>query len=168
MCYQICNILRVVRQVQRSQIRFIPLAFRLLIFLVYLFFGLLYVFPLAVQSRASLCPSPISRTTILSHLQDRHYVHIGSAHVCPRHIYLYMCVRMKPLIRKSAACDFFMLIRANHVVGIAFFIVFGSQRDVLRVWCFWRKDETTMRSTTTDSGTLTIEDPVITKLFRVR
>ncbi|KAI0269457.1 hypothetical protein BGY98DRAFT_307056 [Russula aff. rugulosa BPL654] len=41
MCYQICNILRMVRQVQRSQIRFIPLAIRLLIFMAYIFIGLL-------------------------------------------------------------------------------------------------------------------------------
>jgi hypothetical protein len=49
MCYQICNILRQVRQVQRSQIRFIPVAVRLLVFLVYIFLGLLYVSPLALS-----------------------------------------------------------------------------------------------------------------------
>lgn len=112
MCYQICNILRMVRQVQRSQIRLIPLAVRLLIFLGYLFLGLL--------------------TGLMS---------IWGRHTYPRDIY-------------------------TSTFGIAFFIVFGSQRDALRVWCFWRKSETTRSATTADSGTLIFEDPMILRKKR--
>ena len=60
----------------------------------------------------------------------------------------------------------FANIAAYYIVSIAFFVVFGSQRDVLRVWCFWRKDETTTKSATTDSGTLILEDPVIPRRKR--
>jgi hypothetical protein len=35
--------------------------------------------------------------TILSHLQDWPYVHMGSAYVCTRYLYIYVCVRMEPL-----------------------------------------------------------------------
>ncbi|KAN0125707.1 hypothetical protein V8E52_000914 [Russula decolorans] len=112
MCYQICNILRMVREVQRSQIRFIPVAVRLLIFLAYIFLGLL--------------------TGLMS---------IWGRHTYARDIY-------------------------TSTFGIAFFIVFGSQRDVLRVWRFWRKDETTTRSTTANSGTLIFEAPVLSRKKR--
>jgi len=112
MCYQICNILRIARQVHRSQIRYILLAVRLLIFLAYIFLGLL--------------------TGLMS---------IWGQHTYARDIY-------------------------TSTFGVAFFTVFGSQRDVLRVWCFWRKHETTTRSVTTDSGTLILEDPVIPRKNR--
>lgn len=98
---------------------------------------------------------------ISSHLQDWPYVHMGSAHVCTRYLYIYMCVRMKLLSFGKAPPLLFANSLQYHIVGIAFFIVFGSQRDVLRVWSFWRKDETTTRSATTDSGVLMFEDPMI-------
>ena len=44
-----------------------------------------------------------------------------------------------------------------HTVGVAYFVVFGSQNDVLWAWCFWRKDDTGTR-TTADSGALILED----------
>lgn len=100
MCYQICNILRMVRQVQRSQIRFIPSAVRLLIFMAYIFIGLLYVSPL----RGSITRVTLPQSYLTpNYLQDWPFVHMGSAHVCTRYLYIYMCVRMKPLIRKGAA-----------------------------------------------------------------
>ncbi|KAF8483721.1 hypothetical protein DFH94DRAFT_321978 [Russula ochroleuca] len=41
--------------------------------------------------------------------------------------------------------------------GVAYFLVFGSQPDVLWAWCFWRKDETGSRATA-ESGAPIIED----------
>ena len=50
----------------------------------------------------------------------------------------------------------------SHTVGIAYFVVFGSQGDVLRAWCFWRKDDTaTKTATTSESGALFVEDPTM-------
>ncbi|KAI0000994.1 hypothetical protein BJV77DRAFT_254309 [Russula vinacea] len=85
MCYQICDTLRMVRQVQRTQIRIIPVAIRLLIFLAYIFFALV--------------------TSVLS---------IWDRHTYARDIY-------------------------TSTFGVAYFVVFGSQHDVLWAWCFWRK-----------------------------
>lgn len=45
-----------------------------------------------------------------------------------------------------------------HTVGVAYFLVFGSQNDVLSVWCFWRKDETVSKAATTESGAPFVED----------
>jgi hypothetical protein len=46
-------------------------------------------------------------------------------------------------------------------VGIAYFVVFGSQRDVLLAWCFWRKDDTATKTATSESGALFVEDPTV-------
>ena len=48
-----------------------------------------------------------------------------------------------------------------HTVGVAYFFVFGSQRDVFRVWCFWRKDDTVTKTATTESETPFVEDPTM-------
>ncbi len=46
-------------------------------------------------------------------------------------------------------------------VGIAYFFVFGTQRDVLHVWFFWNKDLGTDTRTGTGTGTDT-EDQRVT------
>jgi hypothetical protein len=52
---------------------------------------------------------------------------------------------------------FIVFANALHTVGVAYFLVFGSQPDVLWAWCFWRKDETGSRATA-ESGAPIIED----------
>ena len=72
MSYQLCSFLRLVSRAREPQIRIIPLAIRLLIFMVYLFFALACVSRLAPKC----CPvlshgitSPIFRTSLWS-IQD--------------------------------------------------------------------------------------------------
>ena len=51
-----------------------------------------------------------------------------------------------------------------HTVGVAYFVVFGSQHDVLWAWCFWRKDDTGTRTTAdSGSGALIMEDSTLQK-----
>ena len=43
-------------------------------------------------------------------------------------------------------------------VSIAYFLVLGSQRDVFRAWCFWRKDPVVSNTETMETGAHTAEE----------
>ncbi len=57
----------------------------------------------------------LSNTGISSHLQNWHLVYMGSAHIPTRYLYIYMCVRMQPFIRKGAAWVFLSLANSLHI-----------------------------------------------------
>jgi hypothetical protein len=62
MSYQLYNFLRQVRRARRPQIRIIPLAIRLVIFMFYLVCGFVYVSPLCVSishSHLTICRPPL-------------------------------------------------------------------------------------------------------------
>ncbi|KAI0002247.1 hypothetical protein BJV74DRAFT_882327 [Russula compacta] len=100
MSYQLCSFLRLLSRARQPQIRVIPLAIRLIIFMVYLFFAV---------------------ATSLWSIQDHHtYI---------RDIY-------------------------TSTFAVAYFLVFGTQRDVFRAWCFWRQD---WRKDATEAGSGTSE-----------
>ncbi|KAI0250030.1 hypothetical protein BJV78DRAFT_616409 [Lactifluus subvellereus] len=99
MSFQLYKFLRMVRRARRPQIRVIPLAIRLVIFMAYLFFAL---------------------ATSLWSIRDRH--------TFIRDIYT------------STFCFVYSL-------------VFGTQRDVFRVWCFWCKDVQETKTATTTCKT---------------
>jgi len=99
--YQICNFLRILSRARRPQIRIIPLAIRLLLFMLYLFIALL--------------------TSLWSIRDNFTFV---------RDIY-------------------------TSTFGVVYFLTFGTQCDVFRTWCFWRKDDARSKSETTEP---TLED----------
>jgi len=43
-------------------------------------------------------------------------------------------------------------------VGVVYFLVFGTQRDVFRTWCFWLKDDARSKTETTETSARTLED----------
>jgi len=49
--------------------------------------------------------------------------------------------------------------------SLAYFLVFGSQRDVLRVWCFWRKDLAVSNTETMETGAHTAEEITVPSNF---
>ncbi|KAI9452810.1 hypothetical protein F5148DRAFT_496358 [Russula earlei] len=94
--FHLYNFLRIVRKARRPQIRVIPLAIRLVLFMVYLFFALV---------------------TSLWSIHDQ-----------------------KTFIRDIYISTF----------GVAYFLAFGTQRDVFRAWCFLRgRDDSRVRTETT-------------------
>ena len=50
---------------------------------------------------------------------------------------------------------------AHNTVGIAYFLVFGTQRDVFRAWCFWRKDLVGSNPGTIEKGSEAAEDNIV-------
>lgn len=64
------------------------------------------------------------------YLQNWPYVHMGSAHVSTRYLYIYMCVRMKPLIQKGAAWNLFLLIHC---------LLYSRHRIFYRIWLTARR-----------------------------
>lgn len=85
MCYQISNTLRMVRQVQRTQIRIIPVAIRLLIFLAYIFFALVCVFV------SRFIPSCRLSHTVFRHVVRTSVLSIWDRHTYARDIYTSTC-----------------------------------------------------------------------------
>ncbi|KAI0295237.1 hypothetical protein BC826DRAFT_289407 [Russula brevipes] len=109
MSYQLYNFLRMVRQARPPQIRAIPLAIRLVIFMIYIFAALV---------------------TSLWSIRDH-----------------------KTFIRDIYTSTF----------GVAYFLVFGTQRDIFRAWCFWRKDAIDTRTDTrTDERAARTMDDITT------
>jgi len=51
---------------------------------------------------------------------------------------------------------------ARNTVSVAYFLVFGTQRDVFRAWCFWRKDHMDSNFGTIDKETETAEHDIVT------
>jgi hypothetical protein len=45
-----------------------------------------------------------------------------------------------------------------HTVGVAYFLVFGTQRDVFRTWCFWRKYPQVSNTASAETGAHTADD----------
>ncbi|KAH9965477.1 hypothetical protein BC827DRAFT_859959 [Russula dissimulans] len=102
--YQICNFLRILSQTRRLQISIIPLAIRLILFMMYLFIALL--------------------TSLWSIRDNFTYI---------RDIY-------------------------SSTLGVVYFLTFGTQRDVFRAWCFWRKDDAGSKTETTETCAQALED----------
>lgn len=53
------------------------------------------------------------------------------------------------------------LFSARDTVGVAYFLVFGTQSDVLRAWCFWRKDHMGSNPGTIEKEASATEDNIV-------
>ncbi|KAH9976123.1 hypothetical protein BGW80DRAFT_1291502 [Lactifluus volemus] len=131
MSFRIYSFLRMLRRARRPQIRIIPLAIRLVIFMIYLFFALVCVsslfpgvaFLLLTIFVASCAGSPRHFRTSLWSIRDRH-----------------------TFIRDIYTATF----------GVAYFLVFGTQKDVLRAWRIWYKNAPGDTKTVFTGGSSTI------------
>jgi hypothetical protein len=54
------------------------------------------------------------------------------------------------------------LLSAHNTVCIAYFLVFGTQRDVFRAWCFWRKDHMDSNLGSIEKEAETAEHDIVT------
>jgi hypothetical protein len=73
----------------------------------------------------------LSQSYLTHDRQDWPYVHMGSAHVCTRYLYIYMCVRTKPpSFGKAPHGSFFSLIRC---------ISYSRRRIFCRIWLTARR-----------------------------
>jgi hypothetical protein len=146
MSFRIYSFLRMLRRARRPQIRIIPLAIRLVIFMIYLFFALVCVsslfpgvaFLLLTIFVASCAGSPRHFRTSLWSIRDRH--------TFIRDIYTATCEYSRGTKhRRSFPSGLFPIPKlspffSQFAVGVAYFLVFGTQKDVLRAWRIWYKN----------------------------
>jgi hypothetical protein len=146
MSFRIYSFLRMLRRARRPQIRIIPLAIRLVIFMIYLFFALVCVsslfpgvaFLLLTIFVASCAGSPRYFRTSLWSIRDRH--------TFIRDIYTATCEYSRGTKhRRSFPSGLFPIPKlspffSQFAVGVAYFLVFGTQKDVLRAWRIWYKN----------------------------
>jgi hypothetical protein len=57
------------------------------------------------------------------------------------------------------------LLTSFHTVGVAYFVVFGTQRDVFRAWCFWRKYPPASNTGTAETGPHTADHVTVPPTF---